>query len=101
LWEPYTPQFGGNIEVALHHSAVLWPWSGYIAVSISVAKRAANWEGTAQGQLTMTIESPPGVSFVYAILKLVLQLALAGKSYLSFNNWFASASLANPYCQSM
>jgi len=80
LWEPYTPQFGGNIEVALHHSAVLWPWSGYIAVSISVAKRAANWEGTAQGQITMTIESPPGVSFVYAILKFVLHL---GKSHLT------------------
>jgi len=62
LWEPYTPQFGGHIEVALHHSSLLWPWSGFVAVSISVAKRAANWEGIAQGQITMTIESPPGVS---------------------------------------
>jgi hypothetical protein len=48
--------------VAIHHSTVLWPWSGYIAISISVAKQAANWEGIAQGQITMTIESPPGVS---------------------------------------
>jgi len=47
---------------------VLWPWSGYVAVSISVAKRAANWEGIAQGQITMTIESPPGVSFTDAVL---------------------------------
>jgi len=41
---------------------MLWPWSGFVAVSISVAKRAANWEGIAQGQITMTIESPSGVS---------------------------------------
>jgi len=51
---------------------VLWPWSGFVAVSISVAKRAANWEGIAQGQITMTIESPPGVSVARGILKLVL-----------------------------
>jgi len=69
LWEPYTPQFGGHIEVALHHSPVLWPWSGFVAVSISVAKRAANWEGIAQGQITMTIESPPGVRF-FSLLKI-------------------------------
>jgi len=41
---------------------VLWPWSGFIAVSISVSKRAASWEGIAQGQITMTVESPPAVS---------------------------------------
>ena len=34
VWEPYTPQFGGHIEVALHHSQTLWPWTGYLAVSI-------------------------------------------------------------------
>ena len=62
MWQPYTPQFGSHIEVAVHHSTVLWPWSGYIAISISVTKQAANWEGVAQGQLTMTIESPPAVS---------------------------------------
>jgi len=72
VWEPYTPQFGGHIEVALHHSSVLWPWSGYVAVSISVAKRAANWEGIAQGQITMTIESPPGVSFTLTVLNLLV-----------------------------
>lgn len=59
LWEPFTPQFGGHIEVALQYSQTIWPWSGYLAVSISVAKHGANWEGIAQGQITLTIESPP------------------------------------------
>lgn len=32
-WHPYTPQFGHNIDVAFTHSEVLWPWSGWLAVS--------------------------------------------------------------------
>ena len=36
---------------------MLWPWSGYVAVSISVAKQAAGWEGIAHGQITLTVES--------------------------------------------
>lgn len=64
LWEPYSPQFGHHLEVALHHSPVLWPWSGYLAVSISVAAHAENWEGIAQGQITIVIESPPEVSWI-------------------------------------
>ena len=50
-WQPFTPQFGSHIEVAFHYSQVLWPWSGYLAVSISVSQNAANWEGVAQGQV--------------------------------------------------
>jgi len=57
-WEPYIPQFGNNIEVAFVYSHTLWPWSGYIAVSISVPEHAANWDGIAQGQVVLTIESP-------------------------------------------
>ncbi|XP_041376922.1 membrane-bound transcription factor site-1 protease-like [Gigantopelta aegis] len=58
-WEPYSPQFGGHIEVAFSYSPILWPWSGFLAVSISVSKNASHWEGIAQGQITLTVESPP------------------------------------------
>ena len=30
-------------------------------MSIAVSKDAANWEGIAQGQVTVTVESPPEV----------------------------------------
>ncbi|XP_045191862.2 membrane-bound transcription factor site-1 protease-like [Mercenaria mercenaria] len=59
LWEPYKPHYGNYLEVAFSYSKTLWPWSGYLAVSISVSKAAAKWEGIAQGQVTLTIESPP------------------------------------------
>lgn len=84
VWEPYTPQFGGHIEVALHHSLVLWPWSGYVAVLISVAKRAANWEGIAHGQITITIESPPGVRIACNVLKVIFHTRLSRKSEYSY-----------------
>ncbi|XP_064598708.1 membrane-bound transcription factor site-1 protease-like isoform X2 [Liolophura sinensis] len=59
IWEPYTPQFGSYVDVAFSYSHTLWPWSGYIAVAISVTKSAASWEGVAQGQVIITVESPP------------------------------------------
>ncbi|GFV43245.1 hypothetical protein TNCV_2049261 [Trichonephila clavipes] len=58
-WHPYTPQYGHHLEVALSYSDILWPWSGYIAVHISVSSLAANFEGIAQGHISFTVESPP------------------------------------------
>ncbi|EPY81783.1 membrane-bound transcription factor site-1 protease preproprotein [Camelus ferus] len=57
-WQPYLPQNGDNIEVAFSYSSVLWPWSGYLAISISVTKKAASWEGIAQGHVMVTVASP-------------------------------------------
>ena len=59
VWQPFAPQFGNYVDVAMQYSATLWPWSGYLAVSITVSKEAGNWEGIAQGQVSIEIESPP------------------------------------------
>ena len=47
--------------MAFSYSSVLWPWSGYLAVSISVTKKAASWEGIAQGHVMVTVASPAEV----------------------------------------
>ena len=49
-------------QVALSHSDVLWPWSGFLAVSIVASKKADGWEGIAQGHVTVTVTSPPTVT---------------------------------------
>uniref|UniRef100_A0A8C2J0L2 Membrane-bound transcription factor site-1 protease n=1 Tax=Cyprinus carpio TaxID=7962 RepID=A0A8C2J0L2_CYPCA len=49
---------GDYVDVAVSYSPVLWPWAGYLAVSISVAKKAASWEGIAQGHVMVTVASP-------------------------------------------
>uniref|UniRef100_A0A8C2AZJ7 Membrane-bound transcription factor site-1 protease n=1 Tax=Cyprinus carpio TaxID=7962 RepID=A0A8C2AZJ7_CYPCA len=53
----YVPN-GDYVDVAVSYSPVLWPWAGYLAVSISVAKKAASWEGLAQGHVMVTVASP-------------------------------------------
>lgn len=58
IWQPYLPQNGDFVDVAVSYSPVLWPWAGYLAVSISVAKKAASWEGIAQGHVMVTVASP-------------------------------------------
>ncbi|XP_050499570.1 membrane-bound transcription factor site-1 protease isoform X1 [Diabrotica virgifera virgifera] len=59
-WHPYTPQQGHYLEVGITYSEILWPWSGWLAVHLSVAKEAATYEGYAQGHVVVTVESPPG-----------------------------------------
>ncbi|XP_025115476.1 membrane-bound transcription factor site-1 protease-like [Pomacea canaliculata] len=58
-WEPYIPENGDLVEVAFSASSHLWPWSGFLAISITATKAAESWEGIAKGQVNLTIESPP------------------------------------------
>lgn len=46
-------------QISMSYSEVLWPWSGWLAVSIAVGKEAESWSGTAQGHIELTVESPP------------------------------------------
>ncbi|XP_018320423.1 membrane-bound transcription factor site-1 protease isoform X2 [Agrilus planipennis] len=58
-WFPYTPQQGHLLDIAITYSELLWPWSGWLAVSLSVTEEGATYEGLAQGHIKITIESPP------------------------------------------
>ena len=58
-WHPYTPHFGQYLQMTFTHSDVLWPWSGWMAVWITVAESGKDWEGIARGHVAVTIESPP------------------------------------------
>lgn len=62
--------------MAFSYSPVLWPWSGYLAISISVAKKAASWEGIAQGHVMITVSSPAenevsSVHFGFSVLIII------------------------------
>lgn len=50
IWHPYTGNGNGErIDVSVTHSDVLWPWSGWLAVAITVPLSARGWQGIAQG----------------------------------------------------
>jgi len=57
-WHPYLPQHGELLDVAFTYSDLIWPWSGHFAVHLAVKKEGANFDGLAQGHVSLTIESP-------------------------------------------
>lgn len=57
LWHPYLSRNGHLLEVSLSYPAVLWPWSGYLAVSLSVSKEARLFTGEVEGHITLTVSS--------------------------------------------
>eukprot|EP01052_Picozoa_sp_SAG31_P031309 SAG31_NODE_3304_length_4439_cov_2.067742_3_plen_590_part_00 len=48
-------QNGHLIMVETTHSEILWPWFGWLAVSIRARPEAAGWTGTAEGQLQLRV----------------------------------------------
>lgn len=59
-WHPYIPEHGHYLELAFGYPEVLWPWSGFISIHFLVTAEAAQWEGIAQGHVSLTVESSPG-----------------------------------------
>ena len=43
--------------MSVSYSAVLWPWSGYLGVSLSVSREAKDWSGEVQGHIAVSIAS--------------------------------------------
>ncbi|XP_011631233.1 LOW QUALITY PROTEIN: membrane-bound transcription factor site-1 protease [Pogonomyrmex barbatus] len=57
-WHPYAGNGNGeHIDVAMTYSDVLWPWSGWLAIAITVPSTSHDWQGIAQGHISLTIES--------------------------------------------
>lgn len=57
-WYPYQNENGNLLNVSISYSDVLWPWSGWMSVHITVNEYGQNFEGQALGHISLTIESP-------------------------------------------
>ncbi|KAK9498135.1 hypothetical protein O3M35_004013 [Rhynocoris fuscipes] len=57
-WYPYVPQNGHYLEVSITYSRILWPWSGWMGISITVGTSGMSYTGSAQGHVELIIESP-------------------------------------------
>lgn len=89
-WHPYTPQQGHLLEVSISYSELLWPWSGWLAVSLSVALEGATYEGFAQGHVTVTVESPPENGEVEprtSTVDLPIRFYFSVVDFISFLSW--------------
>jgi len=57
-WHPYSPHMGHYLDIAVTYSQHIWPWAGWIAIHMTVRPEAAEFEGIAQGHISLTVESP-------------------------------------------
>ncbi|CAM9984101.1 unnamed protein product [Scytosiphon promiscuus] len=48
------------LDVRAEFSEILWPWSGFLAVSLSVSESGRDFQGLVFGELKATIQSDPG-----------------------------------------
>ena len=55
---PYKSQNGGLLNISFEYSDLIWPWSGYLAVFVSVSEEGRGFEGVAQGHISLTIGNP-------------------------------------------
>lgn len=57
IWHPYDNHNGQYLNVSIDYSHNLWPWSGWMSVKIVVTEAAENFEGIAQGHISLSVYS--------------------------------------------
>ncbi|CAO1416110.1 unnamed protein product [Diamesa tonsa] len=57
-WYPYLNENGNLLNVSISYSDILWPWSGWMSIHITVNEYGQFYEGLAQGHVSVTIKSP-------------------------------------------
>lgn len=63
VWQPDRNVAGSQwLRVAVSYSRLLWPWSGWLAVSLSVVAEAQHWQGVVRGRLSISVECGGNVS---------------------------------------
>ncbi|XP_016959468.1 membrane-bound transcription factor site-1 protease [Drosophila biarmipes] len=56
-WIPDYEHHGQLLQISTQVSPVFWPWTGWMAVFISVKKDGDNFEGICKGSVTLVVES--------------------------------------------
>jgi membrane-bound transcription factor site-1 protease len=59
VWRPSSEGNGSLLKLAFTYSRRLWPWSGYLAISFSVAPEAYDFDGMVEGLVEFEVESAP------------------------------------------
>lgn len=52
-WHPHLPQ-GPLLAVSVEYSQILWPWSGWLALSFTVLEEGADFDGIVEVNLEET-----------------------------------------------
>lgn len=61
VWQPNSNSGGVHLDVSFTYAEILWPWSGYLALHLTVKDTAIDYTGKAEGVVLLNILSPPQV----------------------------------------
>lgn len=78
-WHPHIDSSGrmaDYLNVGLTYSKTLWPWSGWLALHITVKEKAKNWEGFCEGHVSLTIESTVLDETMHSSLSIPIRLKI-------------------------
>ena len=74
-YHPYTPHMGHYLDISVTFSNI-WPWSGWLAVQVTVREEARDYEGVAQGHLEITVETPGEANGLISTVKLPIRVKI-------------------------
>ena len=74
-YHPYTPHMGQYLDVSVSFSNI-WPWSGWLAVQVTVKEEARDYEGVAQGHLEITVLTPGEGAGLTSSVKLPIRVKI-------------------------
>uniref|UniRef100_A0A1A9V2Z8 Membrane-bound transcription factor site-1 protease n=1 Tax=Glossina austeni TaxID=7395 RepID=A0A1A9V2Z8_GLOAU len=57
LWYPYVDKNGQLIDVQISYPPLLWPWSGWMSIHITVKNDACFFEGISKGHISLQIQA--------------------------------------------
>jgi len=57
-WKPGSN--GDHLHITYSHADIIWPYSGSLALHITVKSSAENFDGIVKGEVALTVESEPG-----------------------------------------
>lgn len=56
-WYPNSDIDDKCLKISISYSKVLWPWSGYMALYLTVDRDCSNWNGIASGHIKVHVDS--------------------------------------------
>uniref|UniRef100_A0A0N5B054 Peptidase_S8 domain-containing protein n=1 Tax=Syphacia muris TaxID=451379 RepID=A0A0N5B054_9BILA len=76
VWEPFIEENGDLLNISIGYSDLIYPWSGYMSLAISVCEDGKNFEGTAGGRIIVKITSTVNNTDVSLVTKFLLRVKI-------------------------
>ncbi|GMT04293.1 hypothetical protein PENTCL1PPCAC_26467 [Pristionchus entomophagus] len=57
VWEPFSPESANVLRISIRYSPQIWPWTGFMALFLSVNSEHSSYTGNVSGRIRLTVVS--------------------------------------------